>query len=110
VRRASRAHWGRILDNGGEIYEYQPTMFHCKVLVIDGLWTSVGSTNFDSRSFSLNDEANLNVYDRSFAQRQVAEFENDLKRAQRVTFEEWKNRPWYEKVLEHTIAFFGPQL
>jgi cardiolipin synthase len=110
VRRASRAHWGRILENGGEIYEYQPTMFHCKVLVIDGLWTSVGSTNFDSRSFSLNDEANLNVYDRAFAQRQIADFENDLKRAQRITFDEWRNRPWYEKALEHTIAFFGPQL
>ncbi|HEV7392250.1 MAG TPA: phospholipase D-like domain-containing protein, partial [Burkholderiales bacterium] len=93
VRRASRAHWGRILEQGGEVYEYQPTMFHCKVLVIDGLWTSVGSTNFDSRSFRLNDEANLNIYDVSFAQRQIAQFENDLKRAQRITYEGWRSRP-----------------
>jgi cardiolipin synthase len=110
VRFASRAHWGRILENGGEIYEYQPTMFHCKVLVIDGLWTSVGSTNFDSRSFSLNDEANLNVYDRAFAARQAVNFEDDLKRSKRVTHEEWRSRPWYNKVLDHVIAFFGPQL
>lgn len=110
VRRASRAHWGRILAQGGEVYEYQPTMFHCKVLVIDGMWTSVGSTNFDTRSFRLNDEANLNVYDKDFAQRQTADFENDLKRAKRITYEEWKNRPWYEKVLEYTVAYFEPQL
>jgi cardiolipin synthase len=110
VRRASRAHWGRILEAGGEIHEYQPTMFHCKVLVIDGVWTSVGSTNFDSRSFRLNDEANLNVYDRAFAQRQTADFENDLKRARRITYEEWKSRPWYEKAFEHTVGFFDPQL
>jgi cardiolipin synthase len=110
VRRASRANLGRILAQGGEVHEYQPTMFHCKVLVIDGLWTSVGSTNFDNRSFRLNDEANLNVYDSAFAQRQIADFENDLKRSKRITYEEWKNRPWYEKVLEHTVAFFEPQL
>jgi cardiolipin synthase len=110
VRSASRATWGRILDAGAEIYEYQPTMFHCKVLVVDGLWTSVGSTNFDSRSFRLNDEANLNVYDREFAQRQVAEFERDLGKSRRITYEEWKSRPLYEKAWEHTVAFFGPQL
>ena len=110
VRRASRSNWGRLLANGGELYEYEPTMFHCKVLVVDGLWTSVGSTNFDTRSFRLNDEANLNVYDRVFAQRQIADFENDLKRSRRVTYEEWKGRPWYDKVVENVVAFFEPQL
>ena len=69
VRAASRSKYGRILRAGGEIHEYQPTMFHCKVLVVDGRWVSVGSTNFDSRSFRLNDEANLNVYEESFAKR-----------------------------------------
>jgi len=107
---ASRANWGRILENGGEVYEYEPTMYHCKVLVVDGVWTSVGSTNFDSRSFRLNDEANLNVYDRAFAQRQTVDFENDLKRARQITYEMWKRRPWYEKVVEHIVAFFEPQL
>ena len=64
---ASRAGWGKLLRSGVEIYEYLPTMFHVKSMVVDGLWTSVGSTNFDSRSFSTNDEANLNVLDAGFA-------------------------------------------
>jgi cardiolipin synthase len=110
VRRASRALWGRILAAGAELYEYETTMYHCKVLVVDGLWTSVGSTNFDTRSFRLNDEANLNVYDRDFARRQREDFENDLKRSRRITYEEWANRPWHEKLWEHTVALLGPQL
>jgi len=110
VRRASRALWGRILEAGAELYEYQPTMYHCKVLVVDTLWTSVGSTNFDPRSFRLNDEANLNVLDAAFARRQVADFERDLGYARRVTLEEWNNRPWHEKALEHFLALFKSQL
>ena len=110
VRQASKAKWGRILALGGEIYEFQPTMFHCKVLVVDKLWVSVGSTNFDERSFRLNDEANLNVLDRAFAARQVADFENDLKRARRITYDEWISRPWTEKAWERFTALFGPQL
>lgn len=63
VRHASRAVWGDLLAQGAEIHAYQPSMFHCKVMVVDGLWVSVGSSHFDSRSFSINDEANLNVHD-----------------------------------------------
>ena len=110
VRRASRARWGRILLAGGQIHEFQPTMYHCKVLIVDGLWTSVGSTNFDNRSFRLNDEANLNVYDRDFAQRQLADFEADLKRSRRVTYEQWAARPFTEKAWERVLAPLGPQL
>ena len=110
VRQASKAKWGRILALGGEIYEFQPTMFHCKVLVVDGVWTSVGSTNFDERSFRLNDEANLNVYDRAFAARQMEDFEADLKRSKRVTYDEWLARPWTEKAWEHFVSLLGPQL
>jgi cardiolipin synthase len=110
VRSASRALWGPILEAGTEIYEFQPTMFHCKVLVVDGLWTSVGSTNFDNRSFRLNDEANLNIHDREFALRQIADFENDLKRSRRVTYVEWARRPLGEKAWERFLALFGPQL
>jgi cardiolipin synthase len=110
VRSASRSEWGPILEAGGEIYEYQPTMFHCKVLVVDGLWTSVGSTNFDSRSFRLNDEANLNVYNGEFAARQQAQFEEDLKRSRRITLHEWQSRPIYIKAWDHVVGFFEPQL
>jgi cardiolipin synthase len=110
VRRASRAKWGTILAKGAEIYEFQPTMYHCKVLVVDHLWVSVGSTNFDERSFRLNDEANLNVYDRDFARRQTADFEADLKRARRITYDDWLARPWSEKALERAAALLSPQL
>jgi cardiolipin synthase len=110
VHQASRAKWGVLLKLGAEIYEYQPTMYHCKVLVVDGLWTSVGSTNFDNRSFRLNDEANLNVYDKDLAARQVADFEADLKRSRRVTYEEWEARPWTEKMRERAAALFDSQL
>jgi cardiolipin synthase A/B len=110
VRAASRAKWKRILEHGGEIYEYQPTMYHCKVLIVDDLWVSVGSTNFDSRSFSLNDEANLNIYDGQFARAQTAQFEKDLAKSRRVTYEEWKTRPVWIKAWDHVVAFFGPEL
>src|SRR6185369_956658 len=107
---AARALWGRVLAGGAEMYEFQPTMYHCKVLIVDGLWTSVGSTNFDPRSFHLNDEANLNVYDREFARRQTADFEADLKRSRRITYEQWSARPWHEKAWEHFAALFSAQL
>ena len=110
VRRASRAKWGPILQAGAELYEYQPTMYHCKVLVVDRLWTSVGSTNFDNRSFRLNDEANLNILDREFAERQASDFEADLKKSRRITYEEWASRPAREKAWEHFLALFGAQL
>ncbi|MBC5768590.1 phospholipase D-like domain-containing protein [Ramlibacter albus] len=104
VRRASRALWGELLEAGIEIHEYQPTMYHCKVMIVDGFMTSVGSTNFDVRSFRLNDEANLNVYDADFAARQARIFEEDLKQARRITLEEWKARPWREKLHERAFA------
>jgi cardiolipin synthase len=110
VRRASRARWGELLEAGAEIYEYEPTMFHVKVMVVDDVWTSVGSTNFDTRSFSTNDEANLNVYDAGFAVEQNRIFQDDLKRSRRVSLEEWKNRPQAEKLWEHTSALLGSQL
>lgn len=110
ARRASRARWGDLLQAGAEMYEYQPTMYHCKIMIVDAVWVSVGSTNFDSRSFRLNDEANLNIYDRAFAQRQIATFEDDLKRARRITYEQWQNRPWVEKLVEHTMALLRSQM
>jgi cardiolipin synthase A/B len=110
VRRASRSTWGKLLQAGVEIYEYQPTFFHCKVMVVDGLWTSLGSTNFDNRSFSVNDEANLNVFDAAFAAEQVKVFEADRARARRISLEEWQNRPWTERLWEHTVGLLSSQL
>ena len=110
VRKASRAQWGDLLQSGIEISEYQPTMYHCKVLVVDGLWISVGSTNFDNRSFALNDEANLNILDPAFAARQIAIFEQDRAHATPITFAQWQQRPLTEKVVEHTAALLSLQL
>jgi cardiolipin synthase len=110
VRRASRSTWGELLRAGVEMYEYQPTFFHVKVMTVDGMWTSVGSTNFDSRSFSTNDEANLNVYDRTFAQAQEKIFAADLERSRRVTLEEWESRPLSERLWEHATGLLSSQL
>ncbi|RJF99973.1 cardiolipin synthase [Noviherbaspirillum saxi] len=110
VRRASRARWGQLLEAGIEIYEYQPTMFHCKIMIVDGFLVSTGSTNFDNRSFRLNDEANLNIYDAGFAAEMTKEFEQDVMKARRVTLEQWRNRPWNEKLMEHASSLLGSQL
>jgi len=110
VRRASRARWGPLLEAGVLIAEYQPTMFHCKVLVVDELLVSAGSTNFDNRSFRLNDEANLNVLGAPFARQQVEIFQRDLQRSRPITLQAWQQRPWQEKVLEHAASWFGGQL
>ena len=110
VRLASKAHWGELLQAGVEIYEYQPTMMHNKLLVVDGLLTSVGSTNFDVRSFRLNDEASLNVYDAAFAARMTEVFEADLKPTVRYTYEMWQQRPLKEKLFEKFVLPLKSQL
>jgi cardiolipin synthase len=110
VRRASRGLWGDLLEAGVEIYEYQPTMYHVKVLIVDGLWTSVGSTNFDNRSFRLNDEANLNVLDAAFAAEQQRIFEDDKRHARRVTLAEWRERPLSERLSEWLSGLLRTQL
>ena len=110
VRNASRASWGPLLRAGALIYEYQPTMYHVKLLIVDGLWSSVGSTNFDARSFRLNDEANLNVYDAAFARTQTATFDADLKHARQITYQQWETRPWHEKLKERGASLFSSQL
>ena len=110
ARSASRATWGPLLAAGAVIAEYGPTMYHCKVLIVDGLLVSVGSTNFDNRSFRLNDEATLNVVDASFAAAQTATFETDLGLSRRVSHAEWTNRPLRERLGETLASLVGSQL
>jgi cardiolipin synthase len=110
VRRASRSRWGPLLSAGAEIHEYQPTMYHCKAFIVDGLLVSVGSTNFDPRSFHLNDEASLNIYDPEFARQATEVFEQDLTRARRISLAEWENRPFREKLMERLASLLGTQL
>jgi cardiolipin synthase A/B len=110
VRHASRALWGELLEAGLEMHVYQPTMFHCKTVIVDGLLASVGSTNFDPRSFHLNDEANLNVYDPEFAAHLTRVFEDDLRRCTPYTLEQWRARPLLEKARERAASWLSPVL
>ena len=110
VRLASKAEWGELLLAGVEVYEYQPTMIHVKLLVIDGEMVSVGSTNFDIRSFRLNDEASLNIYDREFAARMTEVFESDLEHTKQYTYDLWQARPWKDKFAEKFILPIKSQL
>jgi cardiolipin synthase A/B len=110
VRHASRGTWGPMLEAGIEIAEYQPTMFHVKSLVVDGHFSSVGSTNFDNRSFRLNDEANLNVLDATFGARQREIFEADWAQAKRITLAQWRDRPLTERALEQAALLLRTQL
>jgi cardiolipin synthase len=110
VRLASRERWGKLLEAGVQIAEYQPTMYHVKALIVDALMVSVGSTNFDNRSFSINDEANLNVLDPDFARAQVEIFDQDWERARPMTLAAWKDRSWTEKLSGEFASLFGSQL
>ncbi len=100
TRSSSRRLYGDLLQNGVEIYEYQPTMIHAKILIVDGKWSVVGSTNMDNRSFELNDEVNLAAFDGAMSEQLTADFMNDLKSSRRITYEEWKNRPFWERFTE----------
>ena len=110
VRSASRGTWGPLLAAGAVIAEYRPTMYHCKVMIVDDLLVSVGSTNFDNRSFRLNDEATLNIMDASYAKQQRAVFEADLALSRAVSFAEWQDRPFTEKMGEWFSSLLRTQL
>jgi len=110
VRLSSRASWGPLLEGGVGIHIYQPTMIHVKLLVVDEELVSVGSTNFDIRSFRLNDEASLNVYDREFAAAMTEVFEQDLERAEPYTLEMWNSRPLSERLAEALVRPLRSQL
>jgi len=110
ARYASKEGWGPLLLAGIGIWEYEPTMIHNKMLIVDGELVSVGSTNFDLRSFRLNDEASLNVYDRGFAARMTKVFEEDLRLSKGYTYESWQKRPLKEKLVEKFILPIKSQL
>lgn len=110
VRAASRRGFGRLLLGGIEIFEYQAALLHAKTMIVDGVWATVGSTNFDNRSFALNDELNVVLYDRAVVERLVAAFEADLAHSRRVTYEAWENRGLKTKLLERLVIPIESQL
>jgi cardiolipin synthase len=107
VKWASRSSYDRLLQQGIEIYEYQPTMMHAKTTVVDSNWSIIGSANFDNRSLDMNDEINVGIADRTLAAALVETFENDLRRAKRLTLEEWRKRALHEKANEKFWSLFG---
>lgn len=109
VRHASRHFWGPLLQAGVRIHEFQPTFMHAKLVIIDEAFASIGSTNFDERSFRLNDEANLNVFDPDFAREQITLFDQDLARSREVTLDMWQNRPLWERMKDWTWSWLRTQ-
>ncbi len=109
-RWAAQGLYGELLEAGIQIYEYQPTMMHCKVLVIDGVWSSVGSANFDDRSFRLNDEANLNVFSESLAREQTNIIDADIQQSRRMVLNKWKHRKFGRRINERLALLLRSQL
>ncbi|HSE50045.1 MAG TPA: phospholipase D-like domain-containing protein [Terriglobales bacterium] len=100
TRSSSRGLYGKLLEAGVEIYEYQPSMLHAKVMLVDDDWVVVGSTNFDNRSFGINDELSVTARSAELAERLTADFARDLAQSERVTLESWKHRPFWQRGFE----------
>ena len=107
VKFASRALYDRLLAAGVEIFEYQPTMMHTKALIVDGVLSIAGSANFDNRSFELNDELNVAVFDRTLATRLRSDFERDILQSKKLELSEWRARPAHVRIREKAWSLFG---
>jgi cardiolipin synthase len=110
VRVAGRVSYDELVDAGVEIYEYQPTMLHAKSMVVDGAWSSVGSVNFDNRSFQLHDEATLCVLSEAFAGELTDQFERDLERSERIEPDRWKGRGPLQRSAESALKLARREL
>ena len=100
TRSSSQHAYGKLLKAGARVFEYQPAMIHAKILIVDGIWSVVGSTNFDNRSFGLNDEVNMAVPDETLATRLAEDFARDLANSQEITYEQWVRRPLLQRAPE----------
>ena len=110
VQHASHHHFGNLLKAGIEIYEYDRTLLHQKVMTVDHLWSAVGSTNFDDRSFELNDEASLGIESAEIARALEEAFAADLRHCRRRTLDEWRGRPLWHKLIDGTAYLINEQL
>ncbi len=110
TKAAGRTSYRKLLEGGVKIYEYQPTMIHSKTMVIDGLLSLIGSSNFDARSAQINEELDLTVYDASFGQQMETVFEGDLKSAKLYQLEDFEKRSWRERFSEWIVLPFHSQL
>lgn len=100
TRSSGRSDYGELLRAGGGIYEYEPSMIHAKVMIVDGLWSVIGSTNLDYRSFGINDEINVAISDADVAARLTQDFEHDISNSRHITLQDWEHRSYLERFLE----------
>ncbi|MBL9213422.1 MAG: cardiolipin synthase [Opitutaceae bacterium] len=108
-RAASRSRWGKLLAAGVEFHQFLPALYHCKMMIVDDFFVTLGSVNFDNRSFSINDEVNINVLDASVARACLVGFNDDLKKSKPLTKEEFEARPLWVKALDHLSGLFRSQ-
>jgi cardiolipin synthase A/B len=104
VRLASRRMYGQLLESGVRIFEYESGMTHVKMLVVDDLWSVIGTTNLDNRSFEHNDEVNVAIRDQSIAARLLKDFQADIQHSREITNDQWRRRPLLEKLVG-TVAW-----
>lgn len=110
VDAASQNRWGEMLQSGARMYRFQPALFHDKLMIVDRYLTIVGSANFDNRSFRLNDESNLDIYDRAFAGHMTDVVDQDIAHSRELTLAQWRDRPWTRKLLDWLAALGAQQM
>ena len=110
VRAVGKARWKPLLEAGARFYEYQPARFHCKYLLVDDCWASVGSANLDNRSLSLNEESNLNVLDKEWVEAHARVFDEDKSRSREITLRDWHARPIRDKMKGRLASIFRQQM
>jgi cardiolipin synthase A/B len=110
VRRSSTRLYGRLLEGGVEIYEYNRTMLHHKIMVVDRIWATVGTTNFDNRSFAHNEENNVCFFEPEPIEKLHAAFLDDLQHCERVTLTEWRGRGLWIKSQEALASLLQEQM
>ena len=110
ARQNSLRRYGRLLEAGVEIYEFAPTMLHQKTMIVDGAWATVGTANFDNRSFALNEETNLCFHDRAVAEELRDIFIADLERCHRVELDAWRRRGVWQQAKEQFASLIENQI
>lgn len=109
-RAASRSRWGRLLEAGCEFYRYMPAMYHAKVMIVDDVFVTIGSVNFDNRSFAINDEVGVTIIDEDVARDHLKAFADDMKRSEPLSRQEFESRPAYEKGFDKVCGLLRSQL
>jgi cardiolipin synthase A/B len=100
VRRAGCHLYGDMLRSGVRLYEFEPTLIHQKIVIVDDIWSHIGSTNFDARSLSLNEEVGIGIRDADVAKELKTAFENDLRRSKELSLEAWQRRSWRARAFD----------